>query len=58
MFSRFWYRRKDSGLDGFRQFFSVSRSSAKQTFAATVVSAPSARTAGGIDDAEGLLQHQ
>ena len=43
MFSRFRCRRKYSGLDGFRQFFSVSRSSARQTFAATLVSAPSAR---------------
>ena len=58
MFSRFRCRQKDSGLDEFRQFFSVGRLSAKQTFAATLVSAPSARTAGGIDDAEGLLQHQ
>ena len=58
MFSRFRRRQKYSGLDRFRQFFSVSRSSAQQTFAATLVSAPSARTTGGIDDAEGLLQHQ
>ena len=43
MFSAFRCRRKHSGLDGFRQFFSVSRSSAQQTFAVTVVSAPSAR---------------
>ena len=43
MFSAFRCRRKYSGLDGNRQFFSVSRSSAKQTFAATSVSAPSAR---------------
>ena len=30
MFSRFRCRRKDSGLDGFRQFFSVSRSAARR----------------------------
>ena len=43
MFSQFRCRWKYSGLDGNRQFFSVSRSSARQTFAAAVVSAPSAR---------------
>ena len=32
MFSAFRCRRKYSGLDRFRQFFSVSRSPAKQTF--------------------------
>lgn len=50
MFSGFRCRRKDSGLDGNRQFFSVSRSSAAQTFASAVVSAPSARAAGNAGD--------
>ena len=43
-----------SGLDRFRQFFSVSRSSARQTFAAIFVSAPSARAARG-DNKNALL---
>ena len=47
MFSPFRCRRKYSGLDGFRLFFLVSRSPARRTFAATFVSAPSARTARG-----------
>ena len=55
MFSQFRCRQKYSGLDGNRQFFSVSRSSARQTFAAALVSAPSARLAGGVGDGRKIV---